>query len=540
MRTGWAEVAAAAIVLAFVVVVAILPAASLFGRALSASGAAGWAAVLANPLDRAAIGNSLLQGSLSAVASILIGFPTGVLLGRYDWRGRDAALGVLLVPFLLPTLVMVTGVESLVGPAGLVTSFLPSAAWWGSGVPGIVFVNVAYNAPLVALFTVVGVERASTALEETVASLGGGAGARFRRVWGPPALTGAAAGGSLAFLFSALAFAAPLVVCGARCYTTEARVWTLAQVLGQPTNAALLGLTMTVLMAAPAIAFLLIAARLRRSGRAEAPSIRPSPFRSPMGSVLAIVAGGFLLTELALVGSVLWRSIAPRGGLTVSLTPWTGLGDAHTSAVLGLSVGGAAVNSLAFGFAAASLALLFGILTTFVVRRRPGLARPVQAAVFVPLVISPILLAFGLASFWRPVLGDPSTVWILILVSQTMIALPFALQSLWLSAAQVAAGPREAAMALGSSPIVAFLDADLPQIRAGLVVAALFAFAVSLGEFTATYFLATPSTTTLPVALYHLTALRQLAPASAVAALLVLLSVAVFVTIATGGRRVEF
>ena len=51
---------------------------------------------------------------------------------------------------------------------------------------------------------------------------------------------------------------------------------------------------------------------------------------------------------------------------------------------------------------------------------------------------------------------------------------------------------REAAAVLGASPLRAWREVDLPMVRRALLVAAGFAFAVSLGEFGATVFIARP------------------------------------------------
>lgn len=63
---------------------------------------------------------------------------------------------------------------------------------------------------------------------------------------------------------------------------------------------------------------------------------------------------------------------------------------------------------------------------------------------------------------------------------------------------------REAAAALGASPLRAWLTADLPHLWRPFVAAAGFALAVSLGEFGATAFLAQPDSPTLPVLIYRL------------------------------------
>jgi thiamine transport system permease protein len=63
---------------------------------------------------------------------------------------------------------------------------------------------------------------------------------------------------------------------------------------------------------------------------------------------------------------------------------------------------------------------------------------------------------------------------------------------------------REAAAVLGAAPRRVWLEVDLRIAARAALVAAGFAFAISLGEFGATLFIVRPETTTLPVAIYRL------------------------------------
>ncbi|MCI4361550.1 MAG: hypothetical protein L3J91_07575, partial [Thermoplasmata archaeon] len=74
----------------------------------------------------------------------------GLALGRYDFRGRNLVRGLLLVPFLLPALSMVVAVTRLFGSDGLLSGPWPGLRPLGHGLLGVVFVDVLYNAPLVA------------------------------------------------------------------------------------------------------------------------------------------------------------------------------------------------------------------------------------------------------------------------------------------------------------------------------------------------------------------------------------------------------
>jgi thiamine transport system permease protein len=62
---------------------------------------------------------------------------------------------------------------------------------------------------------------------------------------------------------------------------------------------------------------------------------------------------------------------------------------------------------------------------------------------------------------------------------------------------------REAAALLGASPGRTWLQVDWPLIRRALLVGAVFAFTVSMGEFGATIFIARPQTPTMPVAIFR-------------------------------------
>jgi thiamine transport system permease protein len=528
-------------VVAFVAAFAIVPAALLFaGGVAGVGGPEGLPRLAADPLNRQAVENSLLQGGASAAAAVVLGFPAGAFLGRYSFRGRNELLAVLIVPFLLPTLAVVLGVETMFGPGGAVSGVAPWTRPLGSGFGGIVAANVLYNAPVVTLLTAVGVESSSPAVEEAVATLGGGPVSVFRVSWGRSAVLGAAAGAVLTFLFSALAFAAPLLLCGARCYTVEARIWSLDQVLLSPAAAAGLALLLVGLLALPAAAYLSLVARLRAARRASARPPRAVPWRSPWVWPVAAATAVLLTAVLGLLLAVLAaasRPVSPGAGKFSAFAQLFGPGVTNR---LGVSTLAATGNTVFFAVVATALALLFAVATGFGLSERPGAARALRALVFAPLLVSPVVLSFALSQFWRPVFGGASTVGVLILLAQATLAIPFALPAVEVALRRVPSGLRESAQTLGQRPWSAYLDVELPLVRDGLVTAGLFAFALSFGEFTATYFLATPTFTTLPVELYRLEGFREPALAAAVAGLLVLVSLASFVVIVRGGRRVEF
>ncbi len=533
----WAGLPYLAPIVVFVLVFAIAPVAILFATGLERGGGlGGFASVVTQAANLATVRNSLVQGALSAAVALALGYPAGVYLARYAWPGRSIVRALVLVPFLLPSLVVVLAVVDLFGTGGLLSAAWPSLGWFGHGVPGIVAVNLVFNVPVVVLFTALGCESAPAALEESVAALGGSPARAYRDVWCGPSLAGAAAGALLTFLFSALAFAAPIVLCGSpRCYTLEAQVYSLDFSQLNSTAASLLALAMVLLLVLPTVAYILVSRRLSGSGwpaRRTRPRTREG---GPVAIALAAVSAAVWAGIVIVLGAVLYRSVVP-GGREGFGAPWADLFSPRTADALGLSVLGVVGNTFGFALLASSVALVLALVAAVALRSRPRLGRPLAAYLFVPLLISPVLLAFSLAQFWRPILGGETMVWILIAVSQATLALPFVMQSLEIPLFALPGTANESARALGASSWQAFWDADLPFASSGLLVAGLFAFAIGFGEFTATNFLVTTQYTTLSVAAYELETLRFSDASDGAAALLLLVSLAVFLAIALAGR----
>jgi thiamine transport system permease protein len=526
-------------VLAFVLAFVLLPAIYVLGVSIEGvDGGAGLAGALGDPVTQRAAWNSLEQGGLSALLAGALGYPLGIILGRFTFRGRDVLGSFLLVPFLLPSLVVILGFEELFGAGGWISSGAPALGVLGSGLPGILGVNVYFNAAMVALLTRTAVGGSSREQEEAAAVLGASPARVYLETWGPVSWVGAAAGMLLTFILSALGFAAPLLICGAQCFTLEVRIWSLAEIIGQPAIAGVVALATVGLLSMPTVLYLRSLAGMRRR---TAPHARPDPPLSPRTPIGAIATGYLALFFLGLAGllvAIVARSVDPTGS-AVDLHGWAELFGSGLAGTLGVSTAQATINTLALAGGAALLALLLAIVTGFA--RRTGLARggSLEYLLFLPLLVSPVLLAFGLATVWRPLLGGTSSTWFLILVSQASVALPFTVQSLRLSLDRLTAAPWEAARVLGSGPFEAYLETDLSRARAGLLGAVLFAFAIGLGEFTATFFLVTPPWTTLPVELERLESLRLGAASDALGALLLLVSLVAFAAIELGGRRAE-
>jgi thiamine transport system permease protein len=534
--------------LAFLLLFTIVPVAMLLleggGAALGLGGILGLLAGVGTVggVVHRALANSLLQAGLSAAVTFAWGYPVGVFLGRRRFPGRDTLLAFLLVPFLLPVLVVVFALQATFGPQGSLTTLLPSTLWLGTGLPAIVVVNVFYNVSLVALFTCAGVAMAPRRLEEAVATLGGGPWRCFRDVWGRPSLQGAAAGALLTFLFSFLSFAPPIILGGYPNYTVEAWIYTLwvdTSTVGNPGLAGPVAFLTVLLLIVPSALYLLVARRLRLLGgvtdRAVSPATRlrlqDLPFLGATVAMLAFV--GLML------GSLFVGAFATGGGAW-GWGNWAALFSTRVTGDLsGATTPEALLNTLYFAVLSTLMVLLVALAAGFARLRHPTTGSAVDLLSFLPLLISPVILALAL---WELYYGSLYTNvdWLLIVAAQVSLALPFAMQSISSALLSLSAGAREAAATLGAGRLRAFLDADVPRIRPALVTGALFAFALSLGEVAATNFLHLAPYTTIAVEMYVLEQDRlphALGVELALGAMLAALSLVSFIIILGVSRR---
>jgi thiamine transport system permease protein len=202
------------------------------------------------------------------------------------------------------------------------------------------------------------------------------------------------------------------------------------------------------------------------------------------------------------------RSLQVDGGW--SLRSYRDLATRGPGSALLVPVTEALANSWRVAVDATLLAVVLGVLVAVVVSRSPrdprerrGLA-VLDALFMLPLGVSAVTLGFGfLVTLDRPPLDLRSSA-LLVPVAQALVALPLVVRTLAPVLRSVDPRLRQAAASLGASPVRVVVTVDLPTLWRPLLAATGFAFAVSLGEFGATSFLARPDRPTLPVVIYQL------------------------------------
>src|SRR3972149_6400598 len=131
--------------LAFFVVFYFYPLASIF----AVSGGAKILTALGDPGLWRVAGFTVWQAAISTLGTLAVGLPGAYLIGRYRFCGQNLLRALTAVPFVMPTLVMAAGVNTLIGERGwinlgLAALNLPTVNLVGT-LTAIVLAHVFYN-----------------------------------------------------------------------------------------------------------------------------------------------------------------------------------------------------------------------------------------------------------------------------------------------------------------------------------------------------------------------------------------------------------
>ena len=151
----------------------------------------------------------------------------------------------------------------------------------------------------------------------------------------------------------------------------------------------------------------------------------------------------------------------------------------------------------------ASLAL--GLPLAWIISQREELliSKILDPLLMLPIGTSAVTLGLGfLLALDSPPL-DLRASPLLIPLAHSLVALPFVIRSLIPALRSIQPQIREAAEVMGANPLIVFRRIDLPLTGKAVLVAAVFAFTISLGEFGATAIINRPEYPTIPVAIYR-------------------------------------
>ena len=421
---------------------------------------------------------SLLQAALTCAAALVLGLPVAWVLARYEFAGRGLVLRLLMLPFVVPTLVAALGVLALGGPRGLLMG------WFGLDLQDtpwlLLYGNLFFNLCLVVRAGVDALGQVSAARVAAARTLGATPWRAFWRVEWPAILPWLASALCLVFLYCFSGFGLALILGGQRFSTVEVEIYTLVAHELKLAQAGALALGLLLLTGLVALAYAALEQRLAAPVRADAIARQRPVGVGPWCAVAAALAVLVFFCAMPLL-AILLRVLA------AGQSSWSVLLEQETLA--------AVWNTLRFTAAALLLATALGVTHALVARRSVWL----RAAAFLPFVVSPVTVAFGLLLLYP----QWSASLLLLVAAYALLAYPFVANALGAALDGIPAHLVQVARSLGATPWRCFWRVTLPLVAPALRRGMAFAAATALGEFAVTLFLSRPEWATLTTLIYQ-------------------------------------
>lgn len=501
-RILWAL--AALVPLAFLAVFFAWPVLAMLARGFFADGAlnlSAFAEVLGSGRTWRIAWQTIWMALAGTTGSVVLGIPAAYVLYCCRFPGRRLLRAIATVPFVLPTVVVGAAFRALLGKGGLY-SFAGLDGTPNAVVLALVFFNLSV------VIRTVGTMWLS--LDPRTAEAARTLGARPARVLCTvtlPALgPSIASSGGLVFLFCATAYGVVQTLGRPGYGTLETEIWVQTSTYLDLRAAAVFSCLQLAVVALS----LLISRRMSRGTDVALRLRSGSEHRLRRSDTPA------LAVTLAVIAALL---VAPMASLVVRSLRRDGQWSVENYRLLSTSgsgfTGGATVldalsHSVRIAVDATCIALAVGIPLALVLSRRVRLRRLARAqalldsAVMLPLGVSAVTVGFG---FFISLQGPPLNLagnGMLVPLAQAVVALPLVVRALVPVLRAIDPRLREAAATLGAGPGRVLATVDLPFMIRGLGLATGFAFAISLGEFGATSFLASADYMTLPVLIARL------------------------------------
>ena len=464
-----------------------------------------WQKFFTDPFYWGVVGNTVQLALGVTIATLLIGYPAAYALTKVrNQKMLIASYIIIFSPLLVSVVVRAYGWLLLLAEGGVVNTALratgviqdPIAMMYNN--TGVIIALVHILLPFM-IFPILSVLlQFDDAQREAANDLGANRLQTFVRVVLPMSLPGVIAGAQIVFTLAISAFVTPALLGGGKVQVLSRHIWFNIVDVNWPLAAVeaivLLALALTALAA-----FDLAGRSLRSMRTIGTPRIRE---RSPGGWIDLALRISLIVVLIFMLAPLVFIVVNSFNSASFNTFPPEGFSLRWYEFVLGYApFRDGMKNSLMIAGLSTFVAVVAGMLAALALVRGRIVGRVALRAFFLSPLVMP-KVAIGIAVFILLIrLRLFGTLESLVLV-HAMLSLPFCIVLLTASLVSVNRSQEEAAMDLGAGPLRTFWQVTMPQIRAGLIVAIVFAFITSFDETEASIFLVRPSNTTLPIQMF--------------------------------------
>jgi len=505
----------------FLAVFYFYPLGSIIQLSLSWEDQSAWNALwhsLTSATTTRALRFTIWQALISTLFTLVLGLPGAYLFGKYQFRGKSLLRALTGVPFVMPTLVVAAGFNALLGPNGWVNTLLMGALDLSSPpiqflytFPAIIVAHVFYNTTIILRLVGDFWSRLNPRLTDVARVLGASPWNTLRHITIPLLSPAVAAAALLVFIFDFTSFGVVLLLGGPQFATLEVEIYYQTISLFNLPLAATLSLVQLGCTLALTIAYTKLSNRLNRAlplaGRRQTQArLRGRAEKTAAAAVILILLAFLTLPLLALASRSL-TSLGPAAEEAPRFTTafYSALARQPQQSQFFATPLQALRTSLLYGALTIILGVSLGLPAAWSLTRDREAAwnQLLDPLIMLPLGTSAVTLGLGfIISLDQPPLNLRTSP-LLIPLAHTLVAFPFVVRSLTPALESIQPRLHQAAAVLGASPWKVFRHIDLPLIGRALLVAASFAFMISLGEFGATSLITRPDNPTVPVVIYR-------------------------------------
>ncbi|GAB6091489.1 ABC transporter permease [Spirochaeta dissipatitropha] len=492
---------------------------------------------LRRPAVLGSIRFSLIQAAASAVISVLLALPGAWFLSHSSFPGKRAIQSLTLLPFVLPSLIIVLAIISMYGRAGFLSRLFSADISLVYSPFGIILAHVLFNISVALRMISSGWLAVDRRYIEVSRSLGESTAVRLLRIDLPLLMPSIVSALSIIFLYCFVSFGIVLIFGGVRYSTLEVRIY---QEMFQGLNlggAALLSLVQ-ILITGLVLFILQFAGRYHLQPRGRRFLVRSW---EQLGSGLRISC----ISYWAFIGTVFFsplltlliRAFRPGGSWSLAafraLLGGGRLGDRDLAEIMRASPAELFVNSLLLASAAALLCCLLAYTAARLMRGRSS--RTLDAALMLPLAISSVTFSLGMRIIWLGRMPE----FAIIALTQSVMGFPMVFRLFRTALEDFPRNYTEAAQSVGAGWLFRLFTLDIPVLRRSLVNGYILAFALSLADFTAVLTIARGNLVTFPVALYRLIGFQSFDAALALGVLYIVIVLLCFWGIDVSSYRRE-
>ena len=351
------------------------------------------------------IGFTTGQAALSALIGVVVAFPLAYMVSHYEFPGKRLLYSLSLIPFVLPSIIVVVCMISFYGKSGVINSILGTDYNLVYNFRGIILAHVFYNFSLAIRVIATAWSSIDRRYREAAESLGENRVGMFLRVTLPLLAPAVASGFILIFIYTFLSFGIILVFGGVQFATLEVAIYQEMFIDLDLITAGVYSLVQLTISAA-LIAISTKAINATRVARVS--DDRPLPnLRNASPTARLLMSGYAVLALLFVLGPIVtmigWAFTDAAGLPSIQnfrelLVP--GAAERNVESILRSSVPGVIGRSL--GIAAASGTLTFLVAAAVALSMRGKRSTGYESFLQLPIGMSLVTVSLGLRFVWDP------------------------------------------------------------------------------------------------------------------------------------------